>query len=152
MAKPKPAKKLVKSAVKPVKKGRRKEPEGEHIRQLAPASAVKAFIIEVIATKTATSEAGQELGTATKRAHEQGVNIPAARIVARLYSKAKQDSMKARVLWEDVVYYLTECTDFDRIAPSGMFTAEESGQKHSKQTEIPLEPETVEIEKIDVIH
>ena len=151
MAKRKPSKKPAKSAVKPARR-RRKEPEGDHIRQLAPASAVKAFIVEVIATKTATSEAGQELGTATKRAQEQGVNIPAARIVARLYSKAKQDSMKARVLWEDVIYYLTECTDFERIAPAGMFTAEEGGQKRGKQTEIPLDPEAVEIEKIDVIH
>ena len=151
MAKPKPSKKLAKSMLKAAKR-RRREPEGDHIRQLAPASAVKAFIIEVIATKTATSEAGQELGMATKRAQEQGVNIPAARIVARLYSKAKQDSMKARVLWEDVIYYLSECTDFERIAPAGMFTAEEGGQKRAKQTEIPLEPEAVEIEKIDVIH
>ena len=140
MAKRKPSKNPAKSAVKPARR-RRKEPEGDHIRQLAPASAVKAFIVEVIATKTATSEAGQELGTATKRAQEQGVNIPAARIVARLYSKAKQDSMKARVLWEDVVYYLTECTDFDRIAPAGMFTAEEGGQKRGKQEELPELPQ-----------
>ena len=148
MAKPKLSKKPAKSA----KKGRRKEPEGDHIRQLAPVAAVKAFITEVIATKNATSEAGQELSTATKRAQDQGVNIPAARIAARLYSKAKADPMKARVLWEDLHYYLAECTDFERIAPEGMFTAEEGGQKHSKQTEIPLEPEAVEIEKIDVIH
>ena len=145
MAKRKPSKKPVKSAVKPARR-QRKEPEGDHIRQLAPAAAVKSFINEVIATKNASSEAGQELGTATKRAQEQGVNIPAARIAARLYSKAKQDSMKGRVLWEDVVYYLSECTDFDRIAPEGMFTAEEGGQKHSKQKEMPLEGEAIDPE------
>jgi len=133
MAKPKLSKKPAKSA----KKGRRKEPEGDHIRQLAPVAAVKAFITKVIATKNATSEAGQELSTATKRAQDQGVNIPAARIAARLYSKAKADPMKARVLWEDLHYYLAECTDFERIAPEGMFTAEEGGQKHRPNEEEP---------------
>jgi len=114
--------------------------EGEHIRKLAPERAVRSYINEVIATKSRTSEAGQGLSTATKRATDQGVNIPAARIAARLYAKARADAIVARVLWEDVQYYLVECTDFNKIAPEGMFTAEESGQKHrAKQSEMPLE-------------
>jgi hypothetical protein len=123
-------------------KAQRAADSGEHARQLAPASAVKSFINEVIATKNATSEEGQRLSTATKRATEAGVNVPAARIAARILSKAKQDSIKARVLWEDTVYYLLECTEFNRIAPTGMFSAEEGGQKRSrkgKQQEMPLE-------------
>ena len=123
-------------------KRQRKEPEGNHIRQLAPERAVRAFINEVIATKNRTSEIGQELSTSTKRATEQGINVPAARIAARLYSKAKQDAMKGRVLWEDTMFYLLECTDFERVAPAGMFSAEESGQKRSrkpKQVEMPVD-------------
>jgi hypothetical protein len=121
----------------------RAESDGDHLRQLAPERAVRSFISEIIATKNATSEAGQGLSTATKRASEAGVNIPAARIAARLLSKAKQDGLKARVLWEDVIYYLIECTDFVRLAPEGMFTAEEGGQKRSrkaqpKQQELPV--------------
>jgi hypothetical protein len=116
-----------------VRSRKQKEPEGDHIRQLAPIPAVKTYIKECIASKNATSEEGQRLSTATKRATDQGVNVPAARIAARLYSKANQDPMKGRVLWEDVTYYLIECTDFDEIAPTGMFTAEEAGQKRPKQ-------------------
>ena len=118
--------------------------EGEHLRRLAPERAVRSFINDVIASKSKTSEAGQWLSTSTKRATEAGVNIPAARIAARLYGKAKNDPAVARVLWEDIVYYL-QCTDFDRIAPEGMFTAEEGGQKHKrtpKQAEMPLGEET----------
>jgi len=122
-------------------KKRATESGGDHLRQLAPERVVRSFINEVIASKNATSEAGQELSTATKRASDQGVNIPAARIAARLLSKAKQDAIKGRVLWEDTLYYLLECTDFNRIAPEGMFTAEESGQKRKrtpKQAEMTL--------------
>jgi hypothetical protein len=128
------------SAKKSSRKPRQKA-EGGHVRQLAPERAVRSFIAEVIATKNSTSEAGQALSTATKRASDAGVNIPAARIAARLLSKAKQDGLKARVLWEDVIYYLIECTEFVRLAPEGMFTAEEGGQKHKrtpKQAEMPL--------------
>jgi hypothetical protein len=121
-------------------KRQRKEPEGNHIRQLAPERAVRAFINEVIATKNRTSEIGQELSTSTKRATEQGINVPAARIAARLYSKAKQDAMKGRVLWEDTVYYLLECTDFEKIAPAGMFAPEEAGRGAKRQAEMPLDP------------
>jgi len=121
----------------------------EHVRQLAPRSAVKSFITEVIATRNATSEAGQGLSTATKRAQDQGVNVPAARVAARIYSKAKQDAIKARVLWEDTVYYLTECLDFDRIAPAGMFTAEESGQRRGKGKQTEMDAGEGEAPKID---
>ena len=116
--------------------------DGEHVRQLAPASAVKSFINSVISTRNATSECGQELSTATRKANDQGVNVPAARIAARILSKARQDSLKARVLWEDTVFYLLECTDFNRIAPEGLFSAGEAGQKHSrkpKQQELAIE-------------
>jgi len=124
-----------------------KKADGDHLRKLAPERAVRSFITEVIATKNATSEAGQGLSTATKRAQDQGVNIPAARIAARLLSKAKQDGLKARVLWEDTIYYLLDCTDFVRLAPEGMFTPEEGGQKRKrtpKQAEMPLSEEKVE--------
>jgi hypothetical protein len=118
---------------------KRKEPEsGNHIRQLAPERAVKTYINELIAGKSRTSEIGQETATATKRASDQGINVPAARQAARFYSKAKMDALKGRVLWEDTTYYLLECTDFERIAPAGMFTPEESGQKRSKQKEMEL--------------
>ena len=122
-----------------VKSRKRKEPEGDHVRQLAPVGAVKSYIKEIIATKAATSEAGQGLTTATKRFTDQGGNAPAARIAGRIYAKGMADGLKGRVLWEDVVYYLTECTDFDKVAPAGMFTAEESGQKRRKQEELPVE-------------
>ncbi len=125
-------------------KRKQRDVEGDHIRSLAPASAVRSFINEVISTKNATSEADQGLSTATKRATEQGVNVPAARIAARILSKAKQDGLKARVLWEDARYYLEDCTEFNRIAPAGMFTPEESGQKRSRkkkpeQQELPVD-------------
>ena len=131
-----------KAANQPRQRKRKDGPTGEHVRQLAPERAVRAFINEVIATKNRTSEIGQELSTSTKRATEQGINVPAARIAARLYSKAKQDAMKGRVLWEDTMFYLLECTDFERVAPAGMFSAEESGQKRSrkpKQVEMPFD-------------
>lgn len=145
MAKAKKANSARKAKAGPARKRKQEVPEGDHVRSLAPAAAVRSFINEVISTKNATSEAGQGLSTATKRASDQGVNVPAARIAARILSKAKQDSMKARVLWEDTVYYLTECTEFERIAPAGMFTAEESGQRRSRkksepeQAELPVE-------------
>lgn len=114
-------------------------PPGEHARQLAPERAVRAFINERIAVKNATSEAGQTMSTATKRFSEAGGNVPAAVISTRFVSKAKQDPLKARVMWEDVQYYL-ECMDFDKLAPKGMFTAEESGQRRGKQQELPIDP------------
>lgn len=116
--------------------------EGEHVRHLAPATAVRAVINEITRAKTATSEVGQEVSTATKRFADQGGNVPAVRLAQRVYGKAKHDPMKARVMWEDAKYYLEECTDFNRIAPAGMFTAEESGQKRSrkpKQEELPVD-------------
>lgn len=105
----------------------------KHARHLVPAAKAKAYITEIIATKNATSEAGQGLSTATRQFQDAGGNAPAARIAARIYSKAKQDSIKGRVLFEDIVYYLTKCTDFDRIAPEGMFTPEESGIEAQSQ-------------------
>jgi hypothetical protein len=114
------------------------KPVGDHVRQLASERMVKSFINEVIASKNRTSEIGQELSTSTKRASDAGVNVPAARIAARLFSKAKQDSLKGRVLWEDVQYYLLECTDFEKIAPAGMFAPEEAGQRSGKQAEIEM--------------
>lgn len=113
--------------------------EGKHARQLAPERAVKTFINERIATKNATSEAGQTMSTATKRFADAGGNVPAGTIATRFVSKAKQDPLKARVLLEDVLYYL-ECMDFDRLAPKGLFTAEESGQRRGKQPELPIDP------------
>ena len=121
---------------KPPAPPRRKPQAGEHVRHLAPPPAVRSYMREIIATKNATSEAGQGLSTATRRAAEQGINVPMVRIMARLYSKALQDPAKARVNWEDLKYYLEECTDFSRIAPEGMFTPEEGGQQ-------PLEEEPV---------
>lgn len=114
--------------------------EGDHVRTKASQRAVETFIDQVIATKNATSEVGQELSTATKRAQELGVNIPAARVAARFVSKAKADPMKARVLLEDTIYYL-DCMDFDRLAPKGMFTPAEGGQGRQKEPE----PEQSEI-------
>src|SRR5439155_23643976 len=93
---------------------KQRDVEGDPIRSLAPASAVRSFKTEVISAKNAASEAGQGLSTAPKRATEQGVNVPAARIAARILSKAKQDGLKARVLWEDARYYLEDCTEFNR--------------------------------------
>ncbi len=113
------------------KQARKRKPavEGDHIRQLAPTAAVKSFINEVIQTKARTSEAGQELATATKRATESGVNIPAARIASRIFAKARQDGLKGRILWEDTKYYLEEVMSLDKIAPATFFTPAESGQK-----------------------
>jgi hypothetical protein len=122
-------------------RSRKAQDTGEHARKLAPASAVRAIINEIIATKNATSEAGQGLSTAAKRFNELGGNLPAVRIAGRIYSKAKQDGLKARVLWEDLVYYLTECTDFDKIAPTGMFTPAESGQTRREDDDDQAETE-----------
>jgi hypothetical protein len=137
---------MAKSTKKPsTKKGtskrRKGEPEdgGNHVRQLAPERAVKTYINELIAGKSRTSEIGQETATATKRASDQGINVPAARQAARFYSKAKMDALKGRVLWEDTVYYLLECTDFEKIAPAGMFSPEEAGRsRKTKQAEMEL--------------
>jgi hypothetical protein len=115
--------------------------DGEHIRQLAPERAVRNFIGDILANKSRTSEAGQLLSTATKRFQDAGGNTPAARLAARLVSKAKHDSIVARVLFEDLIYYL-EVMDFDKLAPVGMFTPEESGQRakrKSKQEEMPID-------------
>lgn len=125
-------------------KRKQRDVEGDHIRSLAPPSAVKSYIKECIASKNSTSEEGQRLATATKRAAEQGVNVPMARVCSRLYNKAVQDPMKGRVNWEDLIYYMLECTDFNKIAPAGMFTAEEGGQKRSRkkkpeQQELPVD-------------
>jgi hypothetical protein len=132
-----------KARVVPLRRGRPRkvaaeDDGGKHVRQLAPERTVRAVITEIIAAKNQTSEIGQELTEATKRANELGVNIPAVRIAARVYGKAKMDAAKARVLWEDVVYYLMECTDFDQIAPAGMFTSVEGGQRHSPPDEMQM--------------
>lgn len=138
--------KAVKKARKSSKKSKKGESE-EHLRQLAQPPIVKAFFRDIMAAKNKTSEIGQTMSTATRRAVEAGLNVPAARIGVRFISKAKQDPIVARVLWEDVQYYL-EVMDFDRLAPKGMFTAEESGQRaprkprEPKQTELPVSSET----------
>lgn len=118
---------------------------GDHVRMLAPKAAVVTFVKEIVAAKNQTSTAGQLVSTATKNATDRGVNVPAARIAARLYSKALQDPGKARVLWEDVAYYLEECMDFDKIAPLGMFPADEvrstkngSGKTRKKKGQLDL--------------
>lgn len=145
----KAAKKAGKSSRKSKRKGG--ESDGEHLRQLAPPTVVKGFIRDVMAAKAKTSEVGQTMSTATRRAADAGLNVPAARIAVRFISKAKQDPIVARVLLEDVQYYL-EVMDFDRLAPPGMFTAEESGQRaprkprEPKQTEMPMGEQTGQTE------
>jgi hypothetical protein len=148
-----------KSKAGPGRKRKQKaDVEGDHVRSLAPPAAVKSYIKECIASKNTTSEEGQRLSTATKRALDQGVNVPMARICARLYNKAVQDPLKGRVNWEDLVYYMLECTDFERIAPAGMFSAEEGGQKRSrkrgsKQEELPVdEPPEAAADEAVVVH
>jgi hypothetical protein len=98
---------------------------GDHTRMLAPKKAVTQFITFVRSCKSSTSEAGQRLTSATKSAQDAGVNIPAARIAERFVAAAFRDSIKGRVLWEDVQLYLEEYLEFDKIAPKGLFTATE---------------------------
>jgi len=141
---PKPkSKSKSKPGTKPVN-AKDAKPKGDNVRMLAGKPAVNAFIKGIIAAKASTSEVGQNVSTATKRAQDAGVNIPAARIAARIYSMALRDGAKARVLWDDVEYYLTECTDFDNIAPVGLFDPSETrstkaggkgGKSRSKKSE-----------------
>ena len=129
------------SSTKKAGKKPRKVPEGEHIRQLAPPTAVRSYMKELLATKSRNGQANQLLSAAAKRANDQGVNVPMVTIMARIYKMALTDPMKGRVAWEDLRYYLEEVSDFDKIAPPGMFSAEEGGQKHrrkSKQGEMEL--------------
>jgi hypothetical protein len=90
-----------------------------------------------MATKARTSAEGQRLSVATKRATEAGVNVPMVNMMRRIYGKAQRDPLKARVDWEDLQYYLLECTDFEQIAPAGMFSPAESGQHHEQANEQP---------------
>jgi len=100
------------------------EKTGDSARLLAPKKAVTDFIAHVRGCKSTTSEAGQRLTQATKAAQESGVNVPAARLAERIYSKALSDAIKGRVLWEDLQHYL-ELMKFDEIAPPSMFKSEE---------------------------
>jgi len=106
----------------------REEFEGEHIRQPAVPAVVRTYLGKIIETKGLIGDLNQELTVETKKFIEANGNPPAARIAGRIYNKAKQDPLVGRVLWEDVQFYLLRCTDFEQIAPAGMFTAEESGQ------------------------
>ena len=116
---------------------------GDQVRMLAPKKVVADYIEFIRACKSRTSEVGQSITTQTKKAQEQGLNVPAARIAERIYAKAQRDSIKGRVLWEDVQYYLTECTDFDKIAPAGMFKADEvrstKGKRKKKNGEAQMD-------------
>jgi hypothetical protein len=122
---------------RPPRAEKQDEDQGDHVRILAPEKAIKNAINAVLAAKNHTSEIGQELGTAIKLAQDTGVNIPAMRIAARFVSKAKADPLAARTLYEDTLYYL-ECYSFDRMAPPGMFTAEET---YSRKEVEPVEEE-----------
>lgn len=137
----KAAKKAKKSTSK---KGKAAESEGTHLRQKAPPGAIKSLVRDIMAGKSKTSEVGQTMSTASRRAAEAGVNVPAVRIGIRFISKAKQDPIAGRVLLEDVLYCLEVC-EFDKLAPPGMFTAEESGQRaprkprQQKQEDLPMQ-------------
>jgi len=134
MAKSAKAKPRAKAKPAGRKAGGKKAAESmEHVRILAAPRLVKSIIDQVLAAKNRTSAVGQDLSTVIRNGQEAGVNIPALRIAARVYSTAKQDPAKARVLFEDVIYYLEECTDFAKLAPQGMFTAKEAGQGAPKK-------------------
>lgn len=130
-----------KSKSKPKAKAKKAEPKktkaearpaGDSVRMLAPKAAVSAFIKSIVAYKNQTSTIGGDVSDATKTAKERGVNVPAARIVERIYKKALHDPAKARVLYEDLVYYL-ECMEFDDLAPPGMFDPKETRSTKSSR-------------------
>ena len=99
--------------------------DGNNVRALASKNAVVVYIKDVIAAKNRTSTIGQELSESSKRAANANVNVPAARLACRFYSKALMDGLKARILLEDVLYYL-ECLDFDTFAPKEMISSSET--------------------------
>ena len=125
MASKKKSAKGKKPAAKAKSSGKPDKTKGDHVRMLANKSAVRSFITEIIASKNETSTLGQEISSATKRAQNAGINIPAARLAVRFVSKAKMDAGAARVMFEDFTYYLNECMEFDKIAPPGMFKPDE---------------------------
>ena len=152
MSKKKPAKgkKPAAKAKSPANTGTNRT-KGDAVRMLANKSAVRSFITEIIASKNETSTLGQEISSATKRAQNAGVKIPAARLAVRFVSKAKMDAGAARVMWEDFQYYLIECMEFDKIAPPGMFRADEvrstkgdSKKRNPRKGEQPELPGTTE--------
>lgn len=120
---------------------------GDHTRMLASKKSVTDFITYVRSCKTQTSEAGQRLTSATKAAQDAGVNIPAARIAERFMAAALRDTIKGRVLWEDVNYYLIKCLNFDRVAPKGMFkdTEVRSTKSSRKKKNGAAEPEQTDL-------
>lgn len=124
--------------------------QGDHVRMLASKPAVRNYINEIIAAKNQTSTVGQDVSSATKRAQNAGVNVPAARLAVRFVSKAKADPATARVMYEDFMYYLEECMDFDKLAPVGMFSAEETRSiKNGKDSRKKKDEQTDLEEKIE---
>lgn len=122
-----------------------KPPEGDHIRTWASKDAVVKFVHECLAAKSRTSVIGQEKSSASKKATENGVDVPAAMIGARIIGKAKMDGLKGRLLWDNLKYYVEDCMEFDKIAPATLFASEEMRSTKSarkakgpEQTELPV--------------
>ncbi len=153
MASKKSVKSKTKSrAKKPAAKRRQEPASGDHARMLPGKNTVLNFIKEIRACKSRTSTIGQEVTEATKQAKEAGVDVPAARIAERIYGKALNDAIKGRVLWENVQFYLLECTDFEKIAPAGMFdpaevrSTKQSSKKNGRSRK--QQPEQTDIENV----
>jgi hypothetical protein len=85
-------------------------------------AAVTAYIGAVTKAKAANSETNKGLTVLTKRAADQGVNVPAARLAQRVYAKALSDPVAGRALLEDLNLYL-KLMGFDRPAPRQNRTA-----------------------------
>jgi hypothetical protein len=116
----------------------KQQQEGDHVRVLAPKSAVVRLIDAIIAGKSRSSEVGQQVSAEVQRAAEVGVDTPATRLAARVINKAKQDPMKGRMLHEQYLYAL-DCYGFDKIAPQLMFSMEESGLGKKPEAQLDLE-------------
>jgi hypothetical protein len=82
---------------------------------------VASYVEEVVSAKKRKSKIGEELHEAIELAKERGIDITATNLATRFYTKALEDPLKARVLYENFHYVLFECLDFDKIAPAGMF-------------------------------